>query len=66
METAETKVTIRCRPFNGILNLTKCLVNLDEKTIHVWDSVGKQYTLCHSLSKRDQGRILSAARKSLA
>lgn len=64
METAEIKVTIRCRPFSGVLITAKCLVDLSTETIRVRDSIAGYYTLCHSLSNRDAGRVLAAARKS--
>ena len=63
METAEIKVTIRARAFNGILETVHCLV-ATTGDITVYDSVAGYYTSCHSLSKRDLGRIRAAARKA--
>jgi endoglucanase Acf2 len=61
METAEIKVTIRCRAFDGILETNKCSVDSDG-TVRVYDSTAGHYTTCHSLSARDIGRIRAAAK----
>jgi endoglucanase Acf2 len=62
METAEIKVTIRARAFNGLLETIQCIVHHDG-SVTVYDSVAGHYTTCHSLSKRDLGRARAAARK---
>ena len=63
-ETAEIKVTIRAIAFGGILEPIRCLV-APNGTVTVYDRVAGHYTTCHSLSKRDLGRVRSAARKSV-
>ena len=60
--TTETKITIRARAFQGILETVRCSVEADG-TVRVYDDVAGHYTRCHSLSARDLGRVRAAARR---
>lgn len=65
METADVKVTIRCRAFGGVLEQNECIVHPDG-SVSVWQDVPGghcHYTRVHSLSERDLGRVRAAAKK---
>lgn len=64
-QVKEVKMNVICKPFSSFARgQFSVLVELgDYPRVRVWDSLGKLYTVCHSLSERSQRSIIARARK---
>lgn len=50
---------VRVRAF-GSKSPTRQIVYVDGETVRAWDPVAGYYSTCHSISQRDQARIIAA------
>ena len=58
---AEKTITVRAKAFSGE-GVREHRVRVDaDGTVRVWDSVAGHYTMCHSLSKGAERRIVKLA-----
>lgn len=55
-------IMVRCAPWTGRPAARHRVAVEADGTVRVWDPVAHHYTVCHSLSRRTEARIVRVAR----
>ena len=65
MSNTEVKLSAKARAFRAEgIRKHRFVVDLSDNSVRVWDSVAGYYTICHSLSKSAQARLVKLAKAS--